>query len=66
MAFGGNSKAQPLPFLLLRWVGVGRIFYSCLLKPPPTAGGFVGATDGKIHGLATRTLGPDAACSIYQ
>lgn len=63
----GTDKAQPLPFLLLRWVEVGRILYSCLLKSPPPASGFAGATNGEIHGLATRTLqslGPDAACSI--
>lgn len=64
----GTGKAQPLPFLLLRWVEVGRIFYSCLLESPLTAGGF-GATGGEIHGLATRTLesvGSGAARSICQ
>lgn len=65
----GTGKAQPLPFLLLRWVEVRRIFDSCLLESPPTAGDF-GATGGEIHGLATRTLdlsvGPDAARSICQ
>lgn len=44
----GTGKTQPLPFLLLKWVEVGRIFYSCLLESPLTAGGF-GATGGEIH-----------------
>lgn len=44
----GTGKGQPLPFLLLRWVEVGRILYFCLLKSPPPAGGFTGATDGEI------------------
>lgn len=44
----GTGKGQPLPFLLLRWVEVGRILYSCLLKSPPPASGFAGATDGEI------------------
>lgn len=49
-----QAKPSPCPFYCYdgwRW---GRIISSCLLKSPPDAGGFVGATDGAIHGVATR------------